>query len=84
MTLYESPSSISSSDARAIPVTLLKLHLTGSQTLQVHAPLFRDATRGVTQRPGLTVQLGRMLEEPEYSDIVRWGKNNDSFVVLEV
>jgi hypothetical protein len=25
-----------------------------------------------------------MLEEPEYSDIVRWGDNGDSFVVLEV
>lgn len=25
-----------------------------------------------------------MLEEPEYSDIVRWGRDGDSFVVLEV
>jgi hypothetical protein len=25
-----------------------------------------------------------MLEDPSYSDIVRWGDENDSFVVLEV
>lgn len=25
-----------------------------------------------------------MLEEPEYEDIVRWGRDGDSFVVLEV
>jgi hypothetical protein len=25
-----------------------------------------------------------MLEDPSYSQIVRWGDDNDSFVVLEV
>lgn len=28
--------------------------------------------------------VGRMLEDPSYSQIVRWGDDNDSFVVLEV
>lgn len=31
-----------------------------------------------------TDMLLRMLEDPSYSDIVRWGDENDSFVVLEV
>jgi len=26
----------------------------------------------------------RMLEDPSYESIVRWGENGDSFVVLEV
>lgn len=27
---------------------------------------------------------GRMLEDPSYSQVVRWGDEGDSFVVLEV
>lgn len=30
------------------------------------------------------VDITRMLEDPSYSQTVRWGDDNDSFVVLEV
>lgn len=32
----------------------------------------------------LTGAVKRMLEDPSYSEIVRWGDDGDSFVVLEV
>lgn len=28
--------------------------------------------------------MNRMLEDPAYSEVVRWGDQGDSFVVLEV
>lgn len=32
----------------------------------------------------LFLTFSRMLEDPSYSEIVRWGDEGDSFVVLEV
>ena len=36
------------------------------------------------KRNGKANQLDRMLEDPSYASVVRWGDEGDSFVVLEV
>jgi len=50
---------------------------TGSQAIQVsrsgHQTLFTEC-----------LTIPRMLEDPSYESVVRWGNDGDSFVVLEV
>jgi hypothetical protein len=65
----------------------------GPKTLQVGF-LVRDCCLSAQPDPRLSTtshvpfidhtRTGRMLEDPSYSEIVRWGDENDSFVVLEV
>lgn len=63
-----------------------------SSSLLLSAPTTRPATKNRThpcRRPRqpsghVLTKLCRMLEDPSYASIVRWGDEGDSFVVLEV
>jgi hypothetical protein len=59
----------------------------GSQIIQVSFWYLRWAgfNSGLQMRLKTNnAPLHRMLEDPSYDSIVRWGENGDSFVVLEV
>lgn len=45
-------------------------------------PLCRDVSKRLSKE--LADGCPRMLEDPTYSSVVRWGDEGDSFVVLEV
>jgi hypothetical protein len=54
--------------------------------------LIRSRFANSTSKPGISALLrsnadslnSRMLEDPSYDQVVRWGNEGDSFVVLEV
>lgn len=52
----------------------------GSQIIQVRWPFLTVSD----PRRALTRSDPRMLEDPSYESVVRWGNEGDSFVVLEV
>ena len=65
---------------------IVRLILPGAQTIQVCSMI--DPSRihvSKSKRGGTVADLhNRMLEDPSYSSVVRWGDDGDSFVVLEV
>lgn len=52
--------------------------LLGSKALQVWDPFPVDLCKTFSK------SMNRMLEDPSYSQVVRWGDDGESFVVLEV
>lgn len=55
----------------------------GSYTSRSNAPP-EPRSRPIVQESLSNRRNARMLEDPSYSEIVRWGDDGDSFVVLEV
>ena len=63
-----------------------KLILLGAQTVQVRSTIGSSRTYALKRKRvgNIADSHNRMLEDPSYSSVVRWGDDGDSFVVLEV
>lgn len=62
------------------PVVLMSIFL-GAQAVQVRPP---QPISPVSVAKLRLTKCPRMLEDPSYSQVVRWGDDGGSFVVLEV
>jgi hypothetical protein len=66
-------------DDISIRASVLTIYVPGSQAFQVN----NAGTCRFDNDPILT-RCFRMLEDPSHQDVARWGKDGDSFVVVEV
>ena len=66
----------------AMPLETVLIAIAGPQALQVNEDKSRQRRWSHCNRR--LTSSARMLEDPTYAQVVRWGDEADSFVVLEV
>jgi len=67
-----------------MPLGTVLIAMAGPQALQVSPGETKPRQHSVSQCNRRLTSTIRMLEDPTYAQVVRWGDEGDSFVVLEV